>query len=90
MAKILVSTQMGRDGILSIIAQGQEGIPHLLNETMVNYLTNHEDDEEENLVLEKTRMGYLVLGIYSKSGDVLYEYKESAEVEDVLFFSFLP
>lgn len=89
MAKVLVSPHLKEHEVVDLIVK-ETKLPQLLSKAVVEYLTNREDDEEENLVLEKTRLGYLVLGVYGKSGDVLYEYKDSAEVEDVIFFDFLP
>ena len=89
MAKVLVSTQLTAKEVVARIIKEPE-VPKLLNKAVVDFLTKREDDEEEHLVLEKTRMGYLVLGVYGKAGEVLYEYKDLDEVEDVIFFDFLP
>ena len=89
MAKVLVSPHLTEHEVVDLIAK-EPKLPQLLSKAVVDFLTKREDDEEEHLVLEKTRLGYLVLGVYGKSGDVLYEYKETSGIEDVIFFDFLP
>ena len=89
MAKVLVSPHLKEHEVVELITKEQK-LPQLLSKAVVEFLTKRKDDEEEHLVLEKTRLGYLVLGVYGKSGNALYEYKELNEIEDIIFFDFLP
>ena len=89
MAKVLVSPHLTEHEVIELIAK-EKKLPQLLSKAVVDFLTKREDDEKEHLVLEKTRLGYLVVGIYGDCGNVLYEYKDTPGIEDVIFFDFLP
>ena len=86
MSKILVSKPKNPNDVLKLICKEQD-VANVLAEDLVIHLSDILKGSKTNVMLEKTRIGYILVGVYDETGKALYEIP--GYPEDIFFWEFM-